>query len=234
VESLEGGQRSCLTIVVDFEARGIGKLLVPLVVRRQVKRVLLLIRRFWVRVPRGTHEGPGRCLWPGPSRFSTVVGAGDGSLPCRESRRVPDHTGRRGTRRGRHHRPVRPAPTSGGRLVCGDVARRRGQRRSGRGQRHLLPARCQSTFALAPGGRDRDLAPLRGRSVGPERPRRRRTDTGHRPGRRPGRQVPQAVVPTDAWQAAETSGPWTLVGCTVSPAFTFDGFELAPPGWSPA
>jgi hypothetical protein len=26
---------------------------------------------------------------------------------------------------------------------------------------------------------------------------------------------------------------WTLVGCTVSPAFTFDGFELAPPGWSP-
>jgi hypothetical protein len=46
-------------------------------------------------------------------------------------------------------------------------------------------------------------------------------------------QVPQAVVPTDAWQAAETSGPWTLVGCTVSPAFTFDGFELAPPGWSP-
>jgi uncharacterized protein len=46
-------------------------------------------------------------------------------------------------------------------------------------------------------------------------------------------QVPQAVVPIDAWQAAETSGPWTLAGCTVSPAFTFDGFELAPPGWSP-
>jgi predicted cupin superfamily sugar epimerase len=46
-------------------------------------------------------------------------------------------------------------------------------------------------------------------------------------------QVPQAVVPTGAWQAAETSGPWTLVGCTVSPAFSFDGFELAPPGWSP-
>jgi uncharacterized protein len=47
-------------------------------------------------------------------------------------------------------------------------------------------------------------------------------------------QVPQAVVPTDSWQTAETSGPWTLVGCTVSPAFTFDGFELAPPGWSPS
>jgi predicted cupin superfamily sugar epimerase len=23
------------------------------------------------------------------------------------------------------------------------------------------------------------------------------------------------------------------VGCTVSPGFTFEGFELAPPGWSP-
>ena len=40
VESLDGGRRSHLTIVFDFEARGIGKLLVPLVVRRQVKRVL--------------------------------------------------------------------------------------------------------------------------------------------------------------------------------------------------
>jgi len=26
---------------------------------------------------------------------------------------------------------------------------------------------------------------------------------------------------------------WVLVGCTVSPAFTFDGFDLAPPGWDP-
>jgi uncharacterized protein len=46
-------------------------------------------------------------------------------------------------------------------------------------------------------------------------------------------QVPQAVVPADAWQAAEPRGAWTLVGCTVSPGFTFEGFELAPPGWSP-
>jgi uncharacterized protein len=46
-------------------------------------------------------------------------------------------------------------------------------------------------------------------------------------------QVPQAVVPADAWQAAEPRGSWTLVGCTVSPGFTFEGFELAPPGWSP-
>ena len=36
-----------------------------------------------------------------------------------------------------------------------------------------------------------------------------------------------------AWQAAESLGPWTLVGCTVAPGFTFAGFELAPPGWKP-
>ena len=40
---------------------------------------------------------------------------------------------------------------------------------------------------------------------------------------------PQAVVPAGHWQAAETRGAWTLVGCTVAPAFDFAGFELAPP-----
>jgi predicted cupin superfamily sugar epimerase len=44
---------------------------------------------------------------------------------------------------------------------------------------------------------------------------------------------PQAVVPAHAWQAARSLGDWTLVGCTVAPGFTFDGFELAPPDWSP-
>ena len=44
---------------------------------------------------------------------------------------------------------------------------------------------------------------------------------------------PQLLVPAGAWQAAETSGAWTLVGCTVAPAFEFAGFELAPPGWEP-
>ncbi len=46
-------------------------------------------------------------------------------------------------------------------------------------------------------------------------------------------QRPQLVVPPDAWQAAESRGAWTLAGCTVTPAFTFDAFELAPPGWQP-
>lgn len=42
-------------------------------------------------------------------------------------------------------------------------------------------------------------------------------------------QRPQGIVPKDWWQAADTTGDWTLVGCTVSPGFQFDGFELADP-----
>jgi predicted cupin superfamily sugar epimerase len=44
---------------------------------------------------------------------------------------------------------------------------------------------------------------------------------------------PQAVVPAGAWQAAESLGAWTLVGCTVAPGFEFAGFELAPRDWTP-
>ncbi len=44
---------------------------------------------------------------------------------------------------------------------------------------------------------------------------------------------PQVTVPPHAWQTAESLGRWTLVGCTVSPAFTFDGFEMAPQNWRP-
>jgi hypothetical protein len=44
---------------------------------------------------------------------------------------------------------------------------------------------------------------------------------------------PQAVVPPQVWQSAKSLGAWTLVGCTVAPAFEFAGFELAPPGWDP-
>ena len=61
---------------------------------------------------------------------------------------------------------------------------------------------------------------------------------------------PQALVPAGAWQSArsccrprvEPSGEcrrstadrdWTLAGCTVAPAFEFEAFELAPPGWKP-
>lgn len=44
---------------------------------------------------------------------------------------------------------------------------------------------------------------------------------------------PQAVVPADAWQAAEPLGRFTLVGCTVAPGFEFASFEMAEPGWKP-
>jgi len=45
---------------------------------------------------------------------------------------------------------------------------------------------------------------------------------------------PQAVVPAAVWQAAQTTGDWTLVGCTVAPGFEFANFEIAPDDWSPA
>ena len=46
-------------------------------------------------------------------------------------------------------------------------------------------------------------------------------------------QQPQLIVPAGAWQSARSLGTYTLVGCTVTPAFHFEGFELAPPGWEP-
>jgi uncharacterized protein len=47
-------------------------------------------------------------------------------------------------------------------------------------------------------------------------------------------QRPQIVVPAHHWQTATSLGAWTLVGCTVSPGFRYEGFELAPSGWRPA
>ncbi|MFC0410284.1 cupin domain-containing protein [Roseomonas elaeocarpi] len=47
-----------------------------------------------------------------------------------------------------------------------------------------------------------------------------------------------AMVPAGWWQAASScpaagTATWSLVCCTVSPAFRFEGFEMAPPGWQP-
>lgn len=39
-------------------------------------------------------------------------------------------------------------------------------------------------------------------------------------------EVPQAVVRAGAWQRSRSTGPWSLVGCTVSPPFAFSAFEL--------
>ena len=46
-------------------------------------------------------------------------------------------------------------------------------------------------------------------------------------------QWPQAFVPFHAWQAAESLGDWTLVGCTVAPGFEWAGFEMAPKDCTP-
>src|SRR5436190_17657925 len=46
-------------------------------------------------------------------------------------------------------------------------------------------------------------------------------------------QVPQGIVPAGHWQAAETLGDWTLVGCTVAPGFAFSTFETTPKNWQP-
>jgi len=40
---------------------------------------------------------------------------------------------------------------------------------------------------------------------------------------------PAHVVPAGAWQAARTTGAYSLVGCTVGPGFDFADFELIDP-----
>ena len=37
---------------------------------------------------------------------------------------------------------------------------------------------------------------------------------------------PQHVIPAGVWQQAQSSGAWTLVGCTVAPGFMFEAFEI--------
>ena len=46
-------------------------------------------------------------------------------------------------------------------------------------------------------------------------------------------ETPQAIVPPHAWQAAHSTGAWTLVGCTVAPGFEFAAFELAAKNFVP-
>ena len=46
-------------------------------------------------------------------------------------------------------------------------------------------------------------------------------------GRVEGNQRPVRAVPAGSWQAARSSGEYTLVGCTVGPGFDFNDFMLA-------
>ena len=43
--------------------------------------------------------------------------------------------------------------------------------------------------------------------------------------------APQLIVPQGHWQAAQSTGDYTLVSCTVSPGFQFSGFTLADAGF---
>jgi predicted cupin superfamily sugar epimerase len=45
-------------------------------------------------------------------------------------------------------------------------------------------------------------------------------------------EAPHVAVSPLTWQAAESRGAWSLVGCTVAPAFSFGGFELGPADWA--
>mgnify|MGYP005986600555 CR=1 FL=1 len=46
-------------------------------------------------------------------------------------------------------------------------------------------------------------------------------------------QRPQLIVPPNAWQKSVPVEGWVLVGCTVSPGFEFERFELAAEDWEP-
>ncbi|KAI8944596.1 RmlC-like cupin domain-containing protein [Xylaria longipes] len=48
-----------------------------------------------------------------------------------------------------------------------------------------------------------------------------------------GGERPQVVVQRNEWQHAVSLGDWTLVGCSVAPAFTFESFQMAEGGWEP-
>jgi len=39
------------------------------------------------------------------------------------------------------------------------------------------------------------------------------------------------VVKSETWFGMKSTGNWSLIGCTVSPAFNYEDFELAPKNW---
>lgn len=49
----------------------------------------------------------------------------------------------------------------------------------------------------------------------------------------PAGETPQLMIAPGHWQSATADRGWALVSCVVAPAFSFAGFELAPPGWAP-
>ena len=41
------------------------------------------------------------------------------------------------------------------------------------------------------------------------------------------------TIESGTWFAMKTTGEYSLIGCTVAPAFDYSDFELAPEGWKP-
>jgi len=102
-----------------------------------------------------------------------------------------------------------------------EVATARGPRSASTAIFFLLPAGVRSRWHRVLGGDEvwhlYDGAPLR---------LWRRNATGAVEEITLDRNHPQAVVPAGVWQAAESSGAYSLCGCTVAPGFDFADFEL--------
>ena len=177
-------------------------------------------RRLGGRAPRFAHRGRSRRAGSRSTSGPTWTG--------RSRRRSASGDRRRG-----HRRSARDARAPRGRLVRRDVAGRRADRRE-------RPSGSAILYLLGPGDRSHwhrldadevwqysggDALELQvwadGDAGDHDPPARSGGD------RRLGRSRPSC--PQDAWQTAGSLGAWTLVGCIVTPAFEFDGFELAAP-----
>ena len=42
------------------------------------------------------------------------------------------------------------------------------------------------------------------------------------------------IIKAGTWFSMKSNGKYSLIGCTVAPAFDYKDFELAPPKWSPS
>lgn len=147
---------------------------------------------------------------------------------CRGSAKIPGD-GRVGS-----DHPPRAVRPPRGRLVPRDMAGGCTSWRARTRYRHLLPAGGGGALPLAPHRRRRGVAFLRGRPLRLELSSDAiSTDRVVLGAALAEGQHPQHVVPARTWQSARSLGRWSLVGCTVSPAFDFAGFELASPHWRP-
>lgn len=48
-----------------------------------------------------------------------------------------------------------------------------------------------------------------------------------------GNQTPQVIIEKGQWQRATSLRSWTLVGTTIAPGFSENGYELPAPGFEP-